>query len=452
MQKLLFVLGDRFATTTRNLLLCLLIVAAAVGSRNLKASVLSDAAIALQPGQWVQLQTNQTSDIFRSCDGTNPIISYTDVLNYSATAQTIYFFGEAHGTCSPVQKAVKYYIASNTWSVLSWAGVDPARHAYDQNALHESTQRFFHRNYGTDTAHQLNISTGQWIADLPTIGLPYSGTTAIGLVSFPERNSLIAIGDSGGPNYIREFSFATGLWSQLGTADTGNPGTSHRAITAKYNSFDHSVWFSSGLNSNRTWKLDTGGAITRLTDSPFNINSAESKAVADPASGVILVRSINATFWRYDGAWTQLANTPLVGNYDKMAVAALPDHGVSFWVNCGNGFPCSVWLYKHTASGPPPPDTTPPLISAINSTPAPNTATIGWSTNEASDSQIDYGLTAGYGASTTLNSSLVTAHSQALLGLTSNVLYHYRVKSKDAAGNLAIGPDSTFSTPLCSCN
>jgi RHS repeat-associated protein len=73
-------------------------------------------------------------------------------------------------------------------------------------------------------------------------------------------------------------------------------------------------------------------------------------------------------------------------------------------------------------------------------------ATITWTTNDNSDSQVEYGLTTAYGQSTPLNSTLVTAHSQALSGLTAGTLYHYRVKSRDAAGNLAISGDFTFTT------
>jgi hypothetical protein len=41
---------------------------------------------------------------------------------------------------------------------------------------------------------------------------------------------------------------------------------------------------------------------------------------------------------------------------------------------------------------------------------------------------------------------LVLSHSQVLSGLTASTLYHYRVKSQDAAGNLAVSTDSTFTT------
>jgi hypothetical protein len=45
-----------------------------------------------------------------------------------------------------------------------------------------------------------------------------------------------------------------------------------------------------------------------------------------------------------------------------------------------------------------------------------------------------------------LNAAMGASHSQTLTGLISNRLYHYRVKSKDAAGNLGISGDYTFTT------
>jgi hypothetical protein len=92
-------------------------------------------------------------------------------------------------------------------------------------------------------------------------------------------------------------------------------------------------------------------------------------------------------------------------------------------------------------------DTTPPTISGVTSSSISSTgATISWTTNEAGDTQVDYGTTASYGSSTTLNSGMTTSHSQGLTGLTASTLYHYRVKSRDAAGNLATSSDYTFTT------
>jgi len=94
-----------------------------------------------------------------------------------------------------------------------------------------------------------------------------------------------------------------------------------------------------------------------------------------------------------------------------------------------------------------PPDTTAPVISNVASSNITTTgATITWDTDEASDTQIEYGLDATYGSSTTLNTTMVTAHSQNLSALTASTTYHYRVLSRDAAGNLATSGDFTFTT------
>jgi hypothetical protein len=93
-------------------------------------------------------------------------------------------------------------------------------------------------------------------------------------------------------------------------------------------------------------------------------------------------------------------------------------------------------------------DTTPPQITSVTATNiTATTAMINWSTNEAADSQVEYGTTTAYGSTTTLDAALVTSHGVAIAGLTENTNYHYRVKSKDTAGNLVIGSDQTFQTP-----
>jgi len=100
-----------------------------------------------------------------------------------------------------------------------------------------------------------------------------------------------------------------------------------------------------------------------------------------------------------------------------------------------------------SGGGSPPPDTTPPVISGVAAAPVSSGANITWATNENSDTQVEYGTTTAYGSSTTLNPNLVTAHPQALGSLASATLHHYRVKSRDAAGNLAVSADFTFTTP-----
>jgi len=91
-------------------------------------------------------------------------------------------------------------------------------------------------------------------------------------------------------------------------------------------------------------------------------------------------------------------------------------------------------------------DTTPPVISGVSASVTTSSATVAWTTNEASDTQVDYGTTTSYGSSSALNNSLVTSHSAFASGLSASTVYHYRAKSRDAAGNLAATGDFTFTT------
>ena len=91
-------------------------------------------------------------------------------------------------------------------------------------------------------------------------------------------------------------------------------------------------------------------------------------------------------------------------------------------------------------------DNTGPVISAASSTPGISTSTITWTTNENSDTLVEYGLTSTYTSSSTYAASLIKSHSASLSGLTSATTYHYRVISVDALGNRTNGTDLTFAT------
>src|SRR5439155_635729 len=93
------------------------------------------------------------------------------------------------------------------------------------------------------------------------------------------------------------------------------------------------------------------------------------------------------------------------------------------------------------------PDTTAPVISGVTSSNVTmNSAAITWSTDEDSDSQVEYGLATSYAGVSNLVSSLIKSHSVNLTGLSSGQTYSYRVKSKDAAGNQAVSSNFTFAT------
>ncbi|MBI5676506.1 MAG: hypothetical protein HZC48_11915 [Nitrospirae bacterium] len=74
-----------------------------------------------------------------------------------------------------------------------------------------------------------------------------------------------------------------------------------------------------------------------------------------------------------------------------------------------------------------------------------NSATITWTTDQLSDSLVDYGETTGYGGSA-YDATLTTSHSITLDNLTASSTYHFKVTSTDDSGLSASSGDDTFTT------
>jgi Concanavalin A-like lectin/glucanases superfamily/Bacterial Ig domain/Lysyl oxidase/Purple acid Phosphatase, N-terminal domain len=75
-----------------------------------------------------------------------------------------------------------------------------------------------------------------------------------------------------------------------------------------------------------------------------------------------------------------------------------------------------------------------------------SSARVTWTTDLPSTTQVEYGPTSSYGWSTPLVTTPVTAHSASITGLAAETTYHYRVVSRDAAGNTTRSPDFLFTT------
>ncbi len=92
-------------------------------------------------------------------------------------------------------------------------------------------------------------------------------------------------------------------------------------------------------------------------------------------------------------------------------------------------------------------DTAPPIISGVHAEHIKSdSAVINWTTDESSDTQVEYGMSRVYGFASEMDSSLVTDHQQVLTDLSPSTQYHYRVWSQDAEGNLSISDDHVFNT------
>jgi hypothetical protein len=116
----------------------------------------------------------------------------------------------------------------------------------------------------------------------------------------------------------------------------------------------------------------------------------------------------------------------------------------------GNGRPFGsaydIGAYEFGSTSPPAPDTDPPEISNVRVSNVGRTSvTVAWMTDEGSTTVVRYGRTTAYGMKHS-NTSLVVRHRITLSGLSRDTRYHYRVESRDEAGNLATSADLTFKT------
>ncbi len=91
-------------------------------------------------------------------------------------------------------------------------------------------------------------------------------------------------------------------------------------------------------------------------------------------------------------------------------------------------------------------DATPPVTSGIAAAPSVLSAFVTWNTDEPASSQVEYGLNGAYGSVTPLDSGLVIAHAVTLSSLNPQTTYHFRVHSRDQAGNETISGDNSFVT------
>ncbi|MEI9808797.1 MAG: fibronectin type III domain-containing protein [Bacteroidota bacterium] len=98
-------------------------------------------------------------------------------------------------------------------------------------------------------------------------------------------------------------------------------------------------------------------------------------------------------------------------------------------------------------------DNTPPVITSVAAVVNANgTATITWTTDELTDSRVDYGTLSGsLTPLNTSNGSLATSHSITLSGLAPLTVYYFRVTSKDLLNNATTEPIPA-SAPLTFCH
>ena len=200
-----------------------------------------------------------------------------------------------------------------------------------------------------------------------------------------------------------------------------------------------------------------GGASTTSTNFTFATAAASPPVItAVTASGI---SSTSATItWTTDQTASTLVNygtTTAYGSQSTLNSALVTSHtvtltGLTASTNYnyavtstnGGGTPTSSVNFTFATTATPAPVITAVAASGINST----SATITWTTDQTASTLVNYGTTTAYGSQSTLNSTLVTAHTVTLTGLTASTTYNYAVTSSNGGGTSATSANFTFAT------
>jgi hypothetical protein len=123
-------------------------------------------------------------------------------------------------------------------------------------------------------------------------------------------------------------------------------------------------------------------------------------------------------------------------------------NGTYYWYvqTIDTGLAKSSWSARQSFIVGTTADTTAPTISSGSaSVVALSTATITWTTNEASNSTVNYGKTTALGSESD-SGDLVSSHSVNLFGLSSSTLYYYTILSCDSSNNCNTSSQYSFTT------
>jgi hypothetical protein len=282
---------------------------------------------------------------------------------------------------------------------------------------------------------------------------------------------------------------ATALLSSVNPAGSGQPVTFTATVSSNGSlrtTPTGSVTFYDGTTALGMGTLNGSGVATFTTSSlssashtitaayggDTNYSASTSGPVIEVVTGGTPPQVGYVAFWGLNNSgitvsWstdvaanTQLAygTTTSLGQLSPLQTALTASHGVvltgllsgtkyyfvaqSTGANGATGYSTQ---YSFTTTGTA--VTGPPAISNVAVSGVTNTsATITWTTDQASTSLVNFGTTNGYGSNSSLDSTLVTAHSVTLTGLTQGTTYDFDVVSANAGAMSSTSGNSTFTT------
>ena len=220
-----------------------------------------------------------------------------------------------------------------------------------------------------------------------------------------------------------------------------NSGTKYYFV-AQSKGANGSTGFSTVFNFTTTGVPSSGPSITAVAVGSIANTSAVVTWTTDQPSSSLVNYGLTPTY----GTSTPV-NPSLVTSHSVTLTNLTPGTTYNLQVvsTNSNGVTTPSGNVSFLTTGVVPPA---PVISNITKTNITSSSVvISWTTDQLASSLVNYGLTTGYGSASTLDPTLVTAHSVTLTGLTPNTAYNFDVVSTNAGAMTNISPNQTFVTP-----
>ena len=191
------------------------------------------------------------------------------------------------------------------------------------------------------------------------------------------------------------------------------------------------------------------------TSANFTFSTSGSQPIISAVSATTIAATSATISWTTDmpsSSQAVFGTTQAYGSFSSYNPALLTQHSVTLSpLNPGTTYHYAVSSVAATGTATSTDFTfstvgSAPVISSISATAISRTsATITWSTDNASSTQVAYGPTSAYGFTSAYNSSPLTWHSVTLTGLTGGTTYQYAAISATATGSTT-SANFTFST------
>jgi Fibronectin type III domain len=428
-------------------------------------SALSDLANSMQPGTWAKLTTNNSSVIIKPNGG--DIFEYSNRGAWDPIHRQLYFCGASHHG-SFYNDCVRYDEDTNSWASI---GVPPGickdncpadntvinyYHGYDQNAFDTKRGVFYFRVSAWLYQYNTNDATWSKTPNMPgNCGDP-SGIAEI-LEYFPDIDRIVYLSPyctTGAVYYNPD----TNSWSEPPAA-LPNGGYSLQGAYSK----DGYLYGGCGSTAqNSLSRVDKNGNWQKVANTPAICLDAYSLLVGDPASGRLLFFPASGPIYELNSQGSTWSNTNISSQFPSggsAIIAPVSNHGVVIMAKTINSqTQVEVWLYKHALSTSTTTsstsDTTPPSTPANVSASAVSSSQINvsWTTSTDNVGVADYILERCQGSTCTnlTQISTLTGNSYIDTAVTANTTYNYRVRARDAAGNLSSYSTIVSTTTLSS--